>query len=480
MPPSVLSASGLVLAGFIPSDEDRLRRALTLPDEAFEDQSDVSLLRLYRAYYRERRGVLPLQFIGKRLESEPAEVAQRVATRFAQLRDTDVEDHVFEWALSVTFDAWRDAEARSVLSRAAHALLGSAVEGEGKDVHAVSGYQAMRDALARGFQRIDRQSHGHVPELDLAEAQSTFTSAIGSAVTDASFHFPTGISVLDAAMPLGGCAPGQLWFIAGFAGTGKTTFCTSVLAHSALMHRLNVVYLTGETLLEEVSLKLLARHTREPQFSLPGGIDLLAVRQPDGLSDHHQEVYHAAAYDLASGSADGRYGRMVIRQMPMRNNVDDVLETLERLEAQWPVHVLVVDSIDMVRISAEMARGAVSYREQLSATIEDFANLAVSYANGRGLIVVSPYQIKRDAYDQALANKGRYELSALSETAMAERRASVVLSLLSLPESPGSLRAQVLKNRYGPTPEFTLDVDFRSAFMGAGAAVAASAADLHF
>lgn len=481
MPPSVLPAPGLVLAGFVPGDEARLRRALSLPPEAFPDPSDKAIYRLYSAYYRERRGVLPVQFIGKRLEGEPPEVAQRIAQRFTLLRDTEVEDHVFEWALTSTFEDWRDDEARQVLSRGVHTLLGAgSVDGEGNNAKAVRGYQAMRDVLAKGFQRIDRQAQGSVPELDLTEAGGTLLSALGSAETEARFHFPTGISVLDSAMPYGGPAAGQLWFVAGFAGTGKTTFCTSVLAHQALMNQLNVLYLTGETLLDEVTLKLLARHTRQPMFGLPSGIDLMAVRQPHGLDQRHLEVYHAAINDLTSGSMEGRYGRMLVRQMPMRNNVDDVLETLERIEASWPVHMLIVDSIDMVRIGAEMARGAVSYREQLSATIEDFANLAVSYDNGRGLIIVSPYQIKRDAYDQALANKGRYELSALSETAMAERRASVVLSLLALPDSPGSLRAQVLKNRYGPQPEFQLEVDFRSAFMGAGAAVAQSASDLAF
>lgn len=440
------------------------------------DASDRFLFRLYREYYRVHHGMLPIQFIGKRLEAEPAEVAQRIASRFTELRDHVVDDHVFEWAFTSSFEAWRDDEARSVLYRAVKILSGSgAVDGEGDEAHAVRGYQAMRDAIGTGFARIDQQMVGSVPERELADAEEAILSAVGSAQSEARFHFPSGIDVLDNAMPYGGLASGQLWFIAGYAGTGKTTFCTSVLTHSAIMRGLNVLYLTGETLLDEVELKLVARHAREPQFGLPGGVDLMSIRKPDGLRPDELDGFHAAVNDLTTRTGLD-YGRAVVRQMPMRNTVDDVLETLERFEAQWPVHVLVVDSIDMVK-SSSAGRNDLR-RDQLAATIEDFANLAVAYANGRGLIVISPYQIHRDAYNRAIENNGRYELSALAETAMAERRASVVLSLLALSDSPGQLRAQVLKNRYGPTPEFPIEVDFRTAFMGAAAGVVASATDL--
>jgi hypothetical protein len=140
---------------------------------------------------------------------------------------------------------------------------------------------------------------------------------------------------------------------------------------------------------------------------------------------------------------------------------------LDRYEAQWPVHMLVVDSIDMVR----SPRQGWSYREQLNETIEGFASVATSYAHGRGLIVVSPYQIKREAYEDALRNSGRYNLSALSETAMAERRAYGIVSLLRLPDMPGQIRAQILKLRDGPACDFPLEVDQRSCYVGPSAGI---------
>jgi hypothetical protein len=118
--------------------------------------------------------------------------------------------------------------------------------------------------------------------------------------------------------------------------------------------------------------------------------------------------------------------------------------------------------VDMVRART----GRFSYREQLSDALEDFAALAVGYGGGRGLLVASPYQINRAAYDSALHNDGRYTLSALAETSMAERRSTLVLSLLALPETPNQLKAQVLKNRSGPTTEFTLDMVPGRAYVG--------------
>lgn len=466
MSTQTLTAQGLVLAGFIPEDFERLNRAVALPAEAFENREDSFLFRLYREYFRAHRGVLPIQYIAHRLKDEQADVAQAVAARFQVLREHAVDDGVFEWACTRVFEDWRDSQASSALATAIRVLVGQgAVEGEGDDSHAIRGYQAMRDRLARDFARIDRELLTSTPELDLRDAAHDLLSVLGSAEREERYYFRTGIDAIDTAMPWGGFASGTLAFIAAFAGQGKTTFCTSVLAHAAIMQGFNVLYLTGETLLEEVNLKLLARHAHEAQFGLPGGFDTMALRHVNGMSQEQVEAFHAVVHDLTSRSGLD-YGRFVVRQMPMRNTVDDVMATLERLEHQFPVHVLVVDSIDMVH---PMPGFRGERRDRLGSVIEDFANLAISHDNGRGLIVVSPYQIKRESYERAIANEGRYDLAALSETAMAERRATVVLSLLRLPEVPTQLKAQFLKNRSGVEREFMLDVDYRSAFIGAAA-----------
>lgn len=468
---SPLPPSALVLAGFIPDNLERLRRAVILPEEVFSgNTADSFLFRAYREYHRAYRGLLPIQYLADRLKGEVPEKVQPIAARFTELQHHFVDDDVFEWAFSTAFEGWRDDEAKQVLASGLRIMLDGDVVMDGDEASAARGYEAMRTRVSTGFSKIDRLLvGGSTPEADLARSAEHLYAAVGSAQTDDALHFPTGIDVLDEAMPHGGPALGQMWFIAGFAGTGKTTFCTSVITHQAMLHGLNVLYLTGETLMEDCQIALVARHSRMPHFGMPYGINRLQVRQ--GLPDDQLAVYQAAVADLTSNSGS-HYGHVRFRQMPLRNDFDDVLDTLNRTEAEWPVHVLVVDSIDMVLPSTRDSR-----RDRLSQSIEEFASLAVAYQGGRGLIVISPYQINRESYNRALENSGRYELSALAETAMAERRATVVLSLLALPDSPGQLRAQILKNRYGPQREFPLLFEPNSAYIAAAAGVSNVSAD---
>lgn len=453
------SRTGLVLAGFLPSSVERLSRALTIPEDAFRDPIERFILDASRAYFNAYRQVMPAQVLQRRLEQEDDEgLRLDIARRFIVLRDLDVPDDQFEWACSSVFEDFREREAIATYSAAYEAITsGTKVKRRNRFV-VVRGYEASREVLAEGLRRLDSFDVGSVPEGELAHEYEDLLADVGNERSQAR-KFLTGFPSVDR-VTAGGIAPGELWFVAAYAGEGKTTFAIN-LAREAVLQGKNVVYLTGETMRDEVRRRFVVRHTRAPQFGDPSGVSALGVKT-GGLSPEKLSLYQAAARDLVDGMNSGSYGRFLIRQMPLQNTFDDVLSSLDRFEQAWPVDVLVVDSVDMVRTERSVSW---SYREQLSDTIERFASLAVGFQNGRGLAIVSPYQIKRDAYESALST-GRYELSALSETAMAERRAYAVLSLLRLPSDPSHVRMQVLKNRGGPVCEGLLDLQLDGSFIG--------------
>lgn len=453
------TAPGLVLAGVLPGGVQRLQRAAFLPPEAF-GKDDQSIWKAVQAYYARYRAVLPTQTLAERVRKiESEEVRRKIAERWAHLLGYDVPDDQFQWALESTLTAWRDGQAAEAIASAGRMLLGGeAVKDRYGNERVVRGYAAMREHLSRRFTAIDSVGNAENPSVDLRDDYHDAIADYGSAKASGSVVIPSGVEPLDSLLLGGGFRLGELALVAGYAGEGKTTFAITVLAYRAVLLGFNVLYATGETLRSTVRRRLIVRHTHAPQFGLPGGVPVNGVAsgslQPVALN-----AYQGAAADLTQNE---NYGRFVSWQMPLHSTFEGIVGEVQRREAEFPVHVLVVDSVDMLRSSGD-------YRDQISRALEDCASLAVSHDNGRGLLVVSPYQIKRAAYERALNEDGRYTLDALAETALAERRASVVLSLLALPENPRQLRAQVLKNREGAKGEFMLEANYAHAYVGASA-----------
>lgn len=462
----LLGRHAVLLAGVLPSDHHRLGRILQFPLEAFPKGDLKFIFDSMLKFWHKYRGVLPSSALFTTLERQPADKRAQTIRIWEELLSHEVSDSDFESARASVYEEWEYNFANGMLRDAATVLDTGHVNDEGTDSKVARGPQAMRKFLESQFRAMDRLSIDATPEAELGEEFSAIMADYGSASVADRIRVRTGVDEIDLATA-GGLGAGQFWLVAAYAAEGKTLFSANLISYGAYRQGLNVVYLTGETLRDDVRRRFVVRHTRDPRFGNPVGVDYLGVKSGT-LSPQHFEVYQHAAHDLSTGSGV-RYGRFVLAQMPLQCDFEHVKSMLSRYEAQFPVHVLVVDSIDMVRTP----RHGFSYREQLNETIEAFASLATSYAHGRGLIVVSPYQIKREAYEEALRNSGRYTLSALSETALAERRAYGVLSLLKLPDMPGQLRAQILKLRDGPVCDFPLEVDHRSCFVGPSAGIIA-------
>ena len=477
--PSTYSASFIVLAGCIPLTDDvevdlgRIVRLTELPTRAFtqfSSKADQFIADSVIGYYRRFANQLPWRVLVDRLEREPDDVRRDVAARYTALKDFKPDKGEWEWAYSKLWDQWERQEAVRTLTSALRAATDREVVPKDDGTSVVyEGFEGVQSIVYNGFARITREQPAAVPEWDTHTDVRVLLDDIGSARRRV--HFPTGIEVIDE-NTLGGPALGELWFVAAYAGSGKTTFSVSVMAYQALMRGLNVVYASGETLLDQVRRRVAVRHVRDPRFHTPAGVPLSGISLGD-ITPQQREAYTIAANDLIDGSREGRYGRLWVYQMPLRETFDGVLERLRDYERIAPIHVLIVDSVDMVAAKPHNNRRYNSYREQMSDVIEEFASLAVGYRNGRGLCVISPYQISRDAYDNALTNSNRYELSALSETSMAERRAAVVLSLLADSENPARVSMQLLKVRHGRTGDFKLDVDWPTGYMGTSTAVTA-------
>ena len=102
-------------------------------------------------------------------------------------------------------------------------------------------------------------------------------------------------------------------------------------------------------------------------------------------------------------------------------------------------------------------------REELSEILKGAKLLSVGFDNGRGVPLVSPWQVSRAAREAA-ETLGQYTSAATSETAEATNSPDIILGLLAPTDNTErrtDITMQILKNRDGETANgITVEVDY--------------------
>lgn len=346
---------------------------------------------------------------------------------------------------------------------------GKTVDGE-----EVIGHEAAREYISTALREIEAEYHvGDVAEGDVAsdndfleeyyEVKSTRLEGGGGGIG-------FGIRSLDD--HVGGVMPGDLVLIAGYTSSGKTQLLCQMAWHAAVNQKKNVFFSTTETVRRQVHSRIISRHSRLEKFGVPGGLNSKHILK-GMLSEHHEKVFADVVEDMRKGD----YGSILISQTPS----DATLDYVEGRLIAWEQHtrrkcdLLLIDSVYL--LSAPRKRG--SEREEFNDLLRDSKRRATSL----GIPIVTPWQIRREAWEKAVEGSGSagfgYGLSAMSDTSEAEKSASVLIPLLKDPGEDNVVYAQVLKNRDGELLDSTvLHVDYRNAYLADSADVDYSGGDI--
>lgn len=262
-----------------------------------------------------------------------------------------------------------------------------------------------------------------------------------------------GIADLDT--KIGGLQPGELDLVVAYAGEGKTTLSVQTAWHAATQQGLNSVIMTTETLRPQVRRKLIARHSMLEQFELPDGLDTRMLKT-GSLPDHLERKLQEVVDDYTHNPA---YGHIYVAQVPRMGTIEVIESKLFRISRMWHVDLCVIDYLALLASERRRSDG----RQELSDVVKAAKVLAATFDDGNGVAVLSPWQVNRTSYEEALKS-GYYTLKALSDTAESEKSSDVIVSLLGSPENESrhaELRAQILKNRDGEkASSLILDVDY--------------------
>ena len=247
---------------------------------------------------------------------------------------------------------------------------------------------------------------------------------------------------------------GELTLVAAFVGQGKSTFVGN-LAYNGLWQGLNGLYISLEMSFDEMRNFMYCLHTsnhqwyRHPRFkNLAGKISYERICYGE-LDELEEEFFDTASLDFATNED---YGEMLLTQ-PEEALTPALLE-MEMYERQAQLaergknlDFVVVDYVGLMVQDKKDRYG--DFNVDLNNMIKWLKNQTLTFNNGRGLRIITPFQINREGWKEAVKNDGVYRLTALSNAHEAERSPDQIYALYSTDEmrKSGIIKISWLKNR---------------------------------
>lgn len=455
---SAAEHSRTVFSAIVPRRKDLLETVLTsLSEDHFPDETWLNLFKIFNYYYEKTDGVVTktaLSEILTKLSSSDMGKVRMYESIYDSLESKEVSAADFKWAVEELKELY-EAKATERALVDARTILKIGLKGpRGEEI---KGSKAARERIIAKFSEIDmRAVVQEAPDGDAREEESDILSDYASKkeafLSGESPGVDTGIPSLDNY--IGGFQPGELDFVLGYSSSGKSSLCVQIGWWTAFMQKKNVVYVTTETLRDQIRRKLISRHSKLSKFGLDDGLNSLDLKRgtlPEWQESKLQEVVH----DFSHGES---YGRFRLMQATESMSLSTLNIRLQAIQREYPVDLVIIDALYLLRPEEKRSKE----REELNGMIQKAKNLATSFDNGNGVPLITPWQTSREHKERADRDK-RYSMAAMAETSYAERYADVVLSLLE-PQQPQrytTLTCALIKNRDGEqSPNLEVDVDY--------------------
>lgn len=267
---------------------------------------------------------------------------------------------------------------------------------------------------------------------------------------------------------------GELFIIAAFVAQGKSTF-TAAMVYQAITQGLNGLFLSLEMTYDEMRDMFYVLHStyegweNHPIYKskykrMIGKISYEKVRYGE-LSPEEEEFFKIVANDFETRED---FGKLLLVQPPSALSpsmfemiIYDKKSDLEEMNRELDFAVLDYIGL-MVQDKGDSYK---DFNIDLNNIIKRLKNLALTYDNGRGLIIISPFQVNREGWKDAAKNEGVYRLTALSNANEAERSPDFVISLFMSDDDKknGIMKITCLKHRKGADfAPFEARVDFNT------------------
>ena len=268
----------------------------------------------------------------------------------------------------------------------------------------------------------------------------------------------------------------ELMITAGYVGQLKTTTSLNI-AYKAIFSGWDGVFVTLEMTHKEIRDMIYILHTCNPMFlSIEGGrfshlvgtLDFNDVCTGD-LSPEQEEFYKYAITDFSSNPDYGRF--YVWQPSGAKTTLTDVEIKMREVNSDYAqvgrkLDFAVVDYLALLDVEKEYR--SRDKTENLTYILQGSKRICLTFNNGQGMRMLSPWQINRQGYSDALKNGGLYEGFHLANAAECERTADVIIASFLDPALRDSSLVQYccIKNRRNPFfKPFKAAVNFPSRFI---------------
>jgi len=293
-----------------------------------------------------------------------------------------------------------------------------------------------------GLQELRRQSPEEAPLIDLDDELSTSLEEYEKMKNEDKKAVPTGIDLID--MYTGGLYPGELWLLGGYTSEGKTTVLTNI-ARNIVVNGYNVLFITLEETVKQMRWRFACCHSNyiKNGSAIPGVV--YSKIETTALEPEELKKYKKTIKDWYKNK---NRGRIFFWQAPANTMVITVEDIMNYLAMDIRLDAVLIDYAQLVRPTKRIG----NTRYEMTEVIEDLKQLALTFNDGKGIPILTAWQISRKGRNNA-EKRGYYIKEDFSETSFSERTSDVMLWFLTTDEfkEAGLIKYGIAKNRGGPT-----------------------------
>lgn len=253
----------------------------------------------------------------------------------------------------------------------------------------------------------------------------------------------TGYGLIDSST--GGIRKKQLYLHAGYGGHLKSTMMLNMIVNAAEAGW-NPLLFSSEMPQEALMFLLTAIHSANPKFvtihpPIPAFSLLL------GQLTAPEEAFYDLVQDDLTNNPD--HGCIRVIDSGEFTTFGSVMQRTLREHFSTEVDVLWVDYI--TRLPVDLKYRSMSPTEARNEILADAKRFAMSFGDGEGLAVCSPFQVNREGYRKAKEHEGRMDMTALASFNAAEKEADVISYIFYDEEERilGEPKVGILKSRWG-------------------------------
>ena len=429
---------------------------MRLTAEHFHNETERNIFKFLVRYYDMTGSVMPYEQFVQALESANLDGTKILAysRAFESMANAGVSEADYKWSLNELVQEQAKRNTGVALTEAMEILERGYTDAKG---NTYQGHEDARAFLSGKIAEIERLGVVEsAPEgnvfLDYNDIWNEYARRKNGEVKPG---VKWGIRAIDERT--GGVFPGELDLVCAYANLGKSQVVTQMAWDVAVEQKLNVFFATTETNRDTVTRRFLARHSMLPQFDHP--IDSSDLKRGT-LSAADEKVLADVLEDWRYNS---EYGTLNVVQVPAQSRLSYVENRLIEYGREIELSLCIIDYLTL--FSADTKRQ--NEREEFNEILRRTKGIAQGFYDGDGIPIISPWQITRTAYDNAMRN-GRYTKASLSDTSEAEKSADQIMALIREEDDNRQMSLQFLKVRDDEFPPITpVQINFRHTFIGA-------------